>query len=138
MKVVINRCYGGFGLSGAAVAVYAERKGFILYPETKGSLNLTTYWKVPPEQRVKDYENWFEMTIEERQAYNAAYTEQTLNERDIPRDDQDLVYVVETLGDLANTDFSRLGVVEIPDDVSWEISENDGYERVEETHRSWS
>jgi hypothetical protein len=138
MKLVINRCYGGFGLSGAAVALYAERKGFILYPETKGSLNLTTYWKVPPEQRVKDYENWYGLTVEERQAYNKAYTEQTLNEREIPRDDADLVFVVEALGDLASGDCAKLGIVEVPDGVAWEISEYDGFERVEEAHRSWS
>ena len=28
-------------------------------------------------------------------------------------------------------------VVEIPDDISWEISDYDGWETVEEIHRSW-
>ena len=27
MKVVINRCHGGFGLSGKAMDLYIERKG---------------------------------------------------------------------------------------------------------------
>ena len=32
MKVVINACYGGFGLSHKAIMRYAELKGFKLYP----------------------------------------------------------------------------------------------------------
>jgi len=30
-KIVINRCYGGFGLSPKAIAAYAERKGLDAY-----------------------------------------------------------------------------------------------------------
>jgi len=138
MKLVINRCYGGFGLSQKAVLLFAERKGFPLYPETKGPLNLTTYWKVPAEQRIKDYDNWCQMSIEERKAYNATYSEQTLNAREIPRDDSDLVFVVETLGDAASGDWAQLRVVEIPDGVDWEVNEYDGRETVEEKHRVWS
>ena len=32
MKVVINKCYGVFGLSVDAMLRYAELKGFELYP----------------------------------------------------------------------------------------------------------
>ena len=32
MKVVINKCFGGFGLSHRAVMRYAEVAGFHLYP----------------------------------------------------------------------------------------------------------
>ena len=38
-----------------------------------------------------------------------------------------LVEVVEQLGPLAS---AKLEVVEIPDDVEWEITDRDGYERV--------
>ena len=44
---------------------------------------------------------------------------------------------VEELGDLASGRYSVLEVVEIPDDVKWEISEYDGSERIHECHRSW-
>ena len=32
MKIVINSCYGGFGLSHEAIMKYAELSGFELYP----------------------------------------------------------------------------------------------------------
>lgn len=56
----------------------------------------------------------------------------------IARDDADLVRIVEELGDDANTPFSSLKVVDIPDDVEWYIHKYDGLEEVHEKHRSWS
>ena len=48
-----------------------------------------------------------------------------------------LVECVETLREKANGLFSKLKVIEIPDGVSWEISEHGGNEWVAETHRRW-
>ena len=56
---------------------------------------------------------------------------------DIPRDDADLIRVVEELGELANGWYSKLKIVEIPDGIEWEIDKCDGYEKVVEKHRSW-
>lgn len=44
---------------------------------------------------------------------------------------------METLGDAASGKQSKLKIVEIPDDVEWEIAEYDGRESIEEKHRSW-
>ena len=62
-----------------------------------------------------------------------------LNERDIPRDDPALVQVIEELGADANTHYSEPKVIEIPDDVAWQIErhEHDGIEYVAEKHRTW-
>ena len=57
--------------------------------------------------------------------------------RDIPRDDLSLIQVVEELGEKANGRHAYLKIVEIPDDVQWEISEYDGAEWVSEKHRTW-
>jgi hypothetical protein len=57
---------------------------------------------------------------------------------DIKRDDQYLVRVVEELGDDVNGRFSELKVVDIPDDVEWQIDEYDGLEWVAEKHRIWN
>ena len=57
---------------------------------------------------------------------------------EINRDDPELVQMVEDLGEEANDVYSKLKVVEIPDGVEWEISEYDGFETVEEEHRSWN
>jgi hypothetical protein len=61
----------------------------------------------------------------------------TFSEYEIPRDDADLVAVVEKLGKKANGPRARLKVVEIPADVKWQIEEYDGSEHVAEVHRAW-
>lgn len=58
--------------------------------------------------------------------------------RMIQRDDMHLVKTVEELGVKASGRYSVLEVIEIPDDVKWEIREYDGSETIEELHRSWS
>jgi len=141
MKVVINECYGGFGLSETAIQHYAAIKGLTLYPEPgRHAICGPTYWTVPPEQRLveKDNADWYAMPIEERIAYNTAHNQQTLYDRNIPRDDPALVQTVEELGSKAASGrCAKLAVVEIPDDVAWEIAEYDGMEHVAEIHRVW-
>ena len=90
MKIVINKCYGGFGLSDKALALYNEL----------ASSNIQHTF-------------------------------------DIARNDPILIQVVETLGTEANGRFAKLHIVDIPDDVQWQIDEYDGMESVEEVHRSW-
>jgi len=55
----------------------------------------------------------------------------------IPRDDKLLVQVVKELGAEANGSNANLLIVEIPSDVEWEIDEYDGFEKINEVHRSW-
>ena len=90
MKIVINTCYGGFGLSKEALALYNERSGTVI-----------TY------------------------------------EGNVERNDSTLVEIVEQLGDAANASFAKLKVVEIPDDVQWQIEEYSGNEWIAEKHRTW-
>ena len=54
----------------------------------------------------------------------------------IGRNNPILVEIVEQLGESANTRFSELKVVEIPDDVRWQIEEHDGNEWIAEKHRT--
>jgi hypothetical protein len=139
-KVVINRCFGGFGLSHEAVMRYFEIKGIAVYPEQgKDYWKFWTYWTVKPEDRIqiKEGEDFYKMSIEDRRAYNEAYSAQTIYERDIARDDPALVQVVEELGDKANGSHAELAVVQIDSDIDWEIDEYDGREHVAEKHRTW-
>ena len=91
MKIVINNCYGGFGLSKEALALFNERSGTTI-----------TY------------------------------------ECNIERNNPILVEIVEQLGESANTRFSELKVVEIPDNVRWQIEEHDGKEWIAEKHATWN
>lgn len=55
----------------------------------------------------------------------------------IPRDDKNLVQVVEELREEANGHCAELKIVSIPDDIEWQISSVDGVEHVSELHRTW-
>ncbi len=56
----------------------------------------------------------------------------------IPRDHPLLVEVVQFMGpELASGFGAYLKIVEIPDDVEWEINEEKGREWVAEKHRTW-
>ena len=57
--------------------------------------------------------------------------------QDIPRDDKNLIKVVETLGERAFDNFATLKIIEIPADIGWHIAEYDGWEWVAEDHRTW-
>lgn len=137
-KIVVNRCFGGFGLSQAAMLRYAEIRGITLYPEPT-SFGKNIYYTVPADKRVESLSpaQWKAATLEERQAHGEAYNASTLSESDIDRDDPTLVQVVAELGNAANDDYAELEIVEIPDDVKWQIEEYDGKEWVAEVHRTW-
>lgn len=140
MKVVINRCFGGYGLSHEAIMRYLDLRGITVYPEQDGGTwKFWTYWLVKPEGRfeIKENEEFYSMSISQRQAHNQKYSDETFEENNIERNDPVLIEVIEELGDAANSDHAELAIVEIPDDVEWEISEYDGREHVAEKHRVW-
>ena len=140
-KVVINTCHGGFGLSHEGILAYLGRSGRQVWVEENdkfGGLIPFIYYVVPPEQRIEgDPDNWYEMTLAERQAHNAAYSDTVFHDRDLARDDPDLVAVVQELGNQADGRHAELKIVEVPDDVNWYIEEYDGCEWVAERHRTW-
>lgn len=137
-KIVVNSCYGGFGISEAGMLRYAELKGITLWPETN-QFRMMTYYTVPPELRVQQLspEEWHAASTEERMARNDAYSNQTMHCSDIDRDDPALVQVVEELGAAAADQFAELRIADVPDDVKWCIDEYDGQEWVAEVHRKW-
>ena len=139
MKIVINACHGGFGLSDEAVIRYHEIKGVPLWiTKDKQYNSITHYWLVPESERIEDVgDEFYKMTMDERNAYNQKWSEQTFSVYDLKRDDPVLVQVVEELGDLVNSRYSELKIVDVPDDIFWEIGEYDGLEHVAEVHRTW-
>jgi len=113
VKIVINNCYGGFGLSKEAVLRYAELRGISL--ETRKSKYCGMNYYISGEEG------------------DAAF----FDEYEIPRTDPALIQVVKELGKKANGQYAALRVVDVPDGISWEIEEYDGIETVAETHRTW-
>jgi hypothetical protein len=130
-KIVINREIGGFGLSDEAIEKYAELKGIKLYKDVK-ALDVSLYYLVP----VKEYDKLCEQASKTRdyeKLLNAEFSAENIN-----RSDQYLVQTIELLKDKANTQSSKLKIVEIPDNVEWEIEESAGVEWVAEKHKTWS
>ena len=108
VKVVINRCFGGFGLSGEAMAMYAKLRGWTRCTTDLGIdylLNGRGEKIIPPHG--------------------------------IRRDDPFLIEVVEALGENSWGDYAELKIVEVPDDVDWYVEEYDGLEHIAERHRTW-
>lgn len=125
-KVVYNACYGGFGLSREACERYWELQGKQVW--IKNSSWEFNVWLVPPEERLKQPENWHSLPLEERIAFNERYSKQTWYHRDISRHDPILVQVVEELGEKANGECAKLAIAEISG--PYRIDEYDGYESV--------
>lgn len=130
VRVVYNRCCGGFGLSQEACKRYWELQGKEVWIEQDKqfkSLGVFTVWLVPPEERVVQ-KDWSSMTQEERIAYNRKHSEQTWYYNNLSRHDPILVQVVEELGDKANAWFAQLAIEEVYG--PYRIDEYDGNESV--------
>jgi hypothetical protein len=142
MKVVINICFGGFGLSPLAQKEYLKLKGkeCFFYKQTKYNFqdkrDEYTRCDKPTQDShsyhtfTKDHGKTFSNITNDDDSYWYYY-------KDIERNDPDLVKVVEKLGEKANGSCAKLRVVEIPSGIDWEISDYYGNESIEEKHRSW-
>jgi hypothetical protein len=133
-KVAINRCYGGYGLSKTAILRYGELKGITIYHEPDKICD--SYYLCPPEEYEAVYAEECKKPNGPGRftASNALY----FSVDDIPRDDPILIRVIEELGETANGPFAELKIVEIPENVEWEIDDYDGMESIHECRRSWS
>jgi len=141
MKIVINTCYGGFSLSDEAVILYAEKKGIEVTSVEGMGMGGSIFFKCKaedlPQILKKEY---LKLSDEERRGpYTEAYSKiGTLSSREVERNDPHLIEVVEELGAKADGAFASLKIVEIPDEVKWQVEEYDGAEWIAEEHRTWS
>lgn len=145
-KVVINGCYGGFGVSGA-LFLRAIKKGYtdmftvklVDTPEMQHEHD----WAINGAQTDRHSAEldgiWSNGTYAYDPAKQLLYS---LNDHGYSlRTNAHLIELVEEMrAEEVNPsgDCASIYVVEIPDDVKWYISEYDGSETVEEEHRSWS
>ena len=128
MKVVINNCYGGFGLSSKAQERYWGLKGkqVFFYESEYGTKKAR---KVSADVNhllvhalFKDYGPLVDLAEVPREEFARSET--------IERHDPVLVRVVEEMGKAADGTCARLTVIEIPDGVDYVIRDYDGMEWV--------
>lgn len=138
MKIVINKCYGGFGLSEKAyeymIKLGIPVKKYIKEKRGKDGLVIT-------ERKNKGIVIFDRFLSKGEEDFNEAhislfgrYWDTWTREN---RTNEILVKTVEKLGAKASNSFANLVVIEIPNKVKWEINNYDGFETVHEKHRSW-
>jgi len=105
MKVLINRCYGGYGISDEAIELWLEKK-YLSYD--KEFYRHGSDYRILGESRVNSYT--------------------------IDRADPFLIEVFEELGsNRTSSAFADLELVELPDGCEYSIGEYDGKEWIENT-----
>ena len=101
MKIVINKCYGGFSLSKKVYKALNIKWDGYGYIQNK-DLNIKS-------------DNWKEY-----------------------RTDKKLIKAIEKIGlKQSSGTHAELEIIEIPDDVDWEIDDYDGIESVIDKKRHW-
>jgi len=124
MKIAINSCYGGFSLSNRVFERMIEL-GFPYYENSK---------EVPEDFKghyiVKTRSGMFN-------DYYLTYKNLDYDDYYSVRVDPILIRAIEELKSEASTRVSEIKIIEIPDDVEWDIDEYDGIESVHEKHQSW-
>lgn len=130
MKVVINACFGGFSLSDQAYEWLIEHgipvKKYIQQKRGKDGRYL-------PEP-LNEGEIIFDCQLSDGELRFSRYWDAWT---DSNRTHSLVIGVVEALGNKASGRFAELKVVKIPDGIEWEIDEYDGYEQINEKHRTW-
>ena len=139
MKILINKCYGGYSLSPKAMDRYYELQGKIAYHfkskfvdinntiytalEDGDNSLFTTSFSVPNPNDFNSEELWKNYYLDSRPENRA---------------DPLLIQTIEEIGEKESSgSCADLRIIEIPDDIEYVIDDYDGIESVHEKHRSW-
>lgn len=127
MKILINGCYGGFGLSNAVFEWLIKNKNWKCIEVIDDVSD-----EFVKQQKANCY----------RYSKNCKYKSLAGNYYFVgkgERTNKDIIEAVETLGvEAASASLASLKIVEIPDGTNYEIDDYDGIETIHEVHQSWS
>ena len=127
MKVVINKCYGGFGVSIEAMKRMVGKCEHVIAHDPVEYFGSKAKAQQAKADGLRDYWYWDSkgrVVTDEHRSQDA---------RNCPV----LVSTVEDMKDAASSPLARLRIVNIPDVVTWELDEYDGVESIHEVHQSW-
>lgn len=105
MEILLNKCYGGYGLSDEAVRLYLTKKNIPIVSNLAHDSKYFKYYIVGDNEQFSDY--------------------------NIPRTDPVIIQVVRELGKKANGRNAELVITSIPDGCEYYIDEYDGIESIE-------
>jgi len=140
-QIVINDCYGGFGLSnlayekliewGVPVGKYIQEKRGKdgLYKDEPRNKNKIFDRKLTP----KGEDDFNDLYYKYPDAEDRYWDTWIGDNRENPL----LIKVVKELGKKASGKYANLKIVKIPFDVDYVIEEYDGWEHIAESHRIW-
>lgn len=135
-KVILNKCFGGFGLSKEAYELYAKKKGISVFHYTQENLKKEIYTYATDDNRTFDF--YFTKDFGDNvYISDEDFKEYFLNLDEKFREDKTLIEVVEELGEKANAFYSNLKIVEIPDDLDYVIDNYDGIETLRQKVQEW-
>ena len=135
-KVILNKCFGGFGVSKEAYELYAKKKGIDVFHYTQKNLKNEIYTYATDDNRSFDF--YFMKDFGDNvYISNEDFKKYFLNLDENFREDKTLIEVVEELGEKANTFYSNLKIVEIPDDLDYVIDNYDGIETLHQKVQEW-
>lgn len=149
MKVLINVCFGGFGISIEALKELVMRNAKCIesyspkyyYGGENEKFKGKSEWEKSWEKDFAQYKDLGNGFMGHRHGYNIFKDGLLYSLKDRSdsgtRTDKDLIEVVEKMGEKSYGSMSKLKIVEIPDGVDYEISEYDGNEHIAEKHRTW-
>lgn len=132
MKVILNKCFGGFHPSHEAYMRYAEKKGIQLF-----CYELTASHDYKKTQRGGIFSYYFMKDFGDTIKREDVDWNSMLRLSKDFREDSTLIEVVEELGEKASSGVSDLQVVEIPDGMKYVIDDYDGVETLHADVPTW-
>lgn len=130
MKIVINKCWGGFGLSKKAVMRLHKLGCKHVEEQTREQF----FGNSTIDDTIEKQDKTLKMLQMPMKNDIILSDEHRSDNRSCPF----LVKVVEEMGEKASGEHSNLKIIEIPDDIKYTLEDYDGMEHIAEKHRTWS